>query len=490
MKKLIGKLLVYLILGVILLWPFDLRAGYQWEQVGGNGFGDPTNSGVVDMEVWNGTIYAGIIRPNDSGARIYSSITGTNWTQAAIADGFGHAALNAIVDFQSFNGRLYATATDDKAVPTGIGEIWSTADGTNWAQSGAAGLGNANNRGFYKMEVFGGWLYAGSRNSVNGAELLRTQDGTNWAQANIDGFGSVNNVIIWGLKSFGGWLWAGTANANGAQVWRSTDGATWVKYFDYATTNPPQPGYTIVNNFHVFNNTLYWAAVSAAPGVGGHIIMREASDVRLQVSMPGLGDNNNDLIGQNAVNVGSLVYFGTRNGVTGGELWISWDGLNAIQIGQDGFGNVDNFALYALVWKDNLYVAFSNVNPATGLQMFRIAITADFLIMTNKNLPNGEQGGLYSAPMTTAGGKSPYYWKISSGSLPKGLTVNDQTGEIAGTPEESGDFQFQLRVQDGRRPALMAYKTFNLEISSKDKAVAGESISNIKILPKTGADLY
>ena len=55
----------------------------------------------------------------------------------------------------------------------------------------------------------------------------------------------------------------------------------------------------------------------------------------------------------------------------------------------------------------------------------------------------------YSTTIETTGGIEPLSWSISLGALPNGLDINSGTGEISGTPTESGNFDFTVHVEDG-----------------------------------------
>ncbi len=55
---------------------------------------------------------------------------------------------------------------------------------------------------------------------------------------------------------------------------------------------------------------------------------------------------------------------------------------------------------------------------------------------------------LYSFYMQATGGTGTYTWSISSGSLPPGLTFNDTTGQIVGTPTLLGRYPFTVKVTD------------------------------------------
>lgn len=478
------KILYGILMLSFLLWPLTpAKAGEVWEMVGGFGLGDPDNIVIATMETWNNAIYAGIKNETD-GARIYRSTDGNTWTQV-----FSHAAtLNTVISFEPFGNRLYASVIDDDDVPAQSAEIWSTADGITWTQSGADGLGNANNRRFYNLAVFNNQLYVGSFNTVTGAELFTTADGITWdkivgvGEPITGGFDDATNFAIWGLYSFGGWLWAGTANIGGAQVWRF-DGITWELYMDYADYLWLHDS-TAVNHFFEYNGLLYWFGIDAALGAN---IAERRSEVFHVFYIGGLGDVKNIWFSLNTVVSGGL-YFGTRNPTTGGELWYVnniTDGNSFTQIGLDGFGNVDNFAIYALTFKDYLYIGLSTVNGLKGAEIWRRVYTADFVI-TTKSLKNGQQGSAYSSPLTATDGTQPLTWSIASGNLPKGLSLNSATGEISGTPQESGEFRFIIEVQDSGKKSQKARHIYTLKI------VAGASdniLDNITILPQTGADL-
>ena len=62
----------------------------------------------------------------------------------------------------------------------------------------------------------------------------------------------------------------------------------------------------------------------------------------------------------------------------------------------------------------------------------------------------GTVGSSYLQNLFASGGKTPYTWLISAGSLPPGLSlVSAQNGNrITGTPTTAGTFPFTLTVRD------------------------------------------
>lgn len=63
------------------------------------------------------------------------------------------------------------------------------------------------------------------------------------------------------------------------------------------------------------------------------------------------------------------------------------------------------------------------------------------------NLPVGNIGSPYFSYLLASGGYSPYTWSLLSGSLPGGLSVDDN-GSISGTPTTAGTFSFSVLVTD------------------------------------------
>jgi hypothetical protein len=63
-------------------------------------------------------------------------------------------------------------------------------------------------------------------------------------------------------------------------------------------------------------------------------------------------------------------------------------------------------------------------------------------------LPNGTVGVAYNQIVSATGGASPYTFAVSSGALPTGLTLDPNTGAIAGTPTAVGSFDFTITATD------------------------------------------
>lgn len=105
--------------------------------------------------------------------------------------------------------------------------------------------------------------------------------------------------------------------------------------------------------------------------------------------------------------------------------------------------------------------------------------------MINMSFPRGADTIPYRAPLTAAGGKPPYQWSITQGSLPPGVYINNIDSVFEGTPSRTGFFGFILKVSDrvgteirraftitvGERPATTTSVGENLDILNFDTVI-------------------
>jgi len=88
------------------------------------------------------------------------------------------------------------------------------------------------------------------------------------------------------------------------------------------------------------------------------------------------------------------------------------------------------------------------------------------LVLTTTSLSNAKVGTAYSATLTATGGVAPYRWSVTAGSLPAGLSLNQQTGAISGTPTAAGASSFTVQVADSQSPADTAARTLSIAVDA------------------------
>jgi hypothetical protein len=82
-------------------------------------------------------------------------------------------------------------------------------------------------------------------------------------------------------------------------------------------------------------------------------------------------------------------------------------------------------------------------------------------IATN-SLPEATAHQQYEVRLQATGGVAPLHWEIVTGKLPKGLELNEDTGVISGTTEETGDFQVTVALTDSASPPHRTIENFKL----------------------------
>ena len=111
--------------------------------------------------------------------------------------------------------------------------------------------------------------------------------------------------------------------------------------------------------------------------------------------------------------------------------WFQSDGIHLTPSGAEGMAALVNGALVQLGVAPKPVV-----HPARKL-----------LAITSGSLPVGHLGQAYAARLTAVGGKAPYRWVRSGGSLAPGLRLTT-TGRLTGIPKRTGSYRLLAKVVD------------------------------------------
>lgn len=114
---------------------------------------------------------------------------------------------------------------------------------------------------------------------------------------------------------------------------------------------------------------------------------------------------------------------------------------------------------------NGLFTAPTSVNPATvivtAVSQADSSRTASATVklegapnytrpnITTAGLAKGQVGQTYEQSLSVSGGLPPFTWKMSSGSVPNGLTLG-QNGQISGVPNQAGTYSFTVTVTDAK----------------------------------------
>lgn len=101
-----------------------------------------------------------------------------------------------------------------------------------------------------------------------------------------------------------------------------------------------------------------------------------------------------------------------------------------------------------------------------GTASVSCSITISGLVTVScENPPDGTLGLRYYHQLTVDGGEGPYWFSITEGELPPGLTIYDNTGLIPGTPTQAGTFTFTVTVDDSASPPNTASVVCSITIN-------------------------
>ncbi len=87
------------------------------------------------------------------------------------------------------------------------------------------------------------------------------------------------------------------------------------------------------------------------------------------------------------------------------------------------------------------------------------------LVIDTTSLPTTYPKAAYNVRLQAHGGSPPFQWKVESGDLPPGLTLEDD-GRLHGTPERTGEFRFTISARDGSRPQQAVQREYSLNVTA------------------------
>lgn len=83
--------------------------------------------------------------------------------------------------------------------------------------------------------------------------------------------------------------------------------------------------------------------------------------------------------------------------------------------------------------------------------------------VTTGSLPGATGGVVYSVTLNESGGIAPFSWSLTSGSLPDGIGLDNDT--ISGSPTRAGTFKFTMQVADSGSPPLTASANLSITVT-------------------------
>lgn len=333
-----------------------------WESVLNGGWGTKDNSGAVRMAVYGGYLYVGAMNQGGCGIWKYD---GSNWTDTLSpgpGPGFGNTKNIAVSALCVFNGQLYAGLTNFE-ISTSPGsqgpEVWRY-DGAAWTRDDVDEI-NDDNAGITAMAEYDGVLYACTARftvsaSIIGIPVIRLtlnskgcdlwrRDAGGWVRMATNGFTNTRNLAAAAMQVYDGLLYIGTANATVSldldlstfevtNVIFNTDGLSVYSY-DGASLTP-----VITGGFGTTDDIAVAAMGVVTVGTDEFLIVGTAggdenNPVPAKLKLydgatwsdgadAGFGNTRNSGffgLASRTENGALVVYAGTSNDQSGGEVW-------------------------------------------------------------------------------------------------------------------------------------------------------------------------
>jgi hypothetical protein len=118
------------------------------------------------------------------------------------------------------------------------------------------------------------------------------------------------------------------------------------------------------------------------------------------------------------------------------------------------------------------------VGDFTGAQM--AAVDVDAAVGLIEHVSDGKQNTPYAARTVVVEGSLPFT-ATKEGALPPGMTFNEVTGVLSGTPTASGQFKFKVTATDGVNPDVA--KNYTLTVAAPGAALAPASLLDTAASP-------
>jgi hypothetical protein len=114
------------------------------------------------------------------------------------------------------------------------------------------------------------------------------------------------------------------------------------------------------------------------------------------------------------------------------------------------------------------------------VELERSTIVANPVVIGTTAVPSGRASQSYAATLQASGGSGSFVWRIVAGALPAGLTLNMNTGVIAGTPAAAGTRSFIVSASDAADYANADDQTLTIAIAPAPVVIITTSLPDAR----------
>jgi hypothetical protein len=120
-------------------------------------------------------------------------------------------------------------------------------------------------------------------------------------------------------------------------------------------------------------------------------------------------------------------------------------------------------------------------NPTQSASTIKaVTVTPTPLKVSAPLVPVQAVGSAYSQSFSVTGGTAPYIWRVTSGSLPAGLTLT-QSGIVSGIAQASGTSSFTATVSDSSSPAQSASATDAIVVAPTPLVITSSALASVTV---------
>jgi hypothetical protein len=116
-------------------------------------------------------------------------------------------------------------------------------------------------------------------------------------------------------------------------------------------------------------------------------------------------------------------------------------------------------------WPVTFTATDATASSKTATQPLTLSVWPLRVRIAGFSLPEATAGRPASGILYAAGGTGSYRWRVVSGALPKGMSIDASAGTLSGTPVAAGTSSFAVEASDLTYPDLSAHGTFSITVA-------------------------